>query len=657
MKEYEERIPAEEQAMIDGDAASAPMKTWLVPEVYSMDRLLEDRFRDAILRQVNESLVRGELSAALGEAVVSPRVTAAQLRTGRIDYWRLNRTDFLADVGVQARLVLEKGGQDLEEERAFCLSLWFTTDEGFSFEARGVAREENRPDRAFRRLDSHLVPILTREETEADAERLWETLLPGADAPAERTAERLASAMGLSVRSLRLHGAGDTKAALFFREADVPVQPEKGPGEADVPPPVPVRVGAGTIVLNTAAAHPSGLALEILHECVHYEWHLLFYRLQRLLSTRAAELPCRKVQNSTGRPPRNPLRWIEKQAREGAMALLLPRSRVVERARRLYQEASAHPSLNGYQNHDGFRWDRVIDGIRGEYASSGQDLRRSTVRRRLVSLGFTAAGGAANYVDGRWITPFAFAPEHCAEGTATFVIRRREMMELYRRDRLFREQMAAGDFVWVDGHVCLNDSQYLRPGRKGVCLTPWANAHVDACCLRFGRKYLEGRDLPLLLFGRLDSSEDYNRRYNEYLDRRMSLTARERAEKRDRLMRSLPNDFCDALRYLMENRDGGKVTIEELAAAAQVSRKTVERYRREERCAYQEDKVIAICIALHLPPWLSRTLLEKARITVRSHGPRGYCGEILDCCFMDSVDDVQRYLEENGYPKLKLQDA
>ena len=107
----------------------------------------------------------------------------------------------------------------------------------------------------------------------------------------------------------------------------------------------------------------------------------------------------------------------------------------------------------------------------------------------------------------------------------------------------------------------------------------------------------------------------------------------------------------------MENRDGGKITIEELAAAAQVSRKTIERYRKEDQRAYQEDKVVAICIALHLPPWLSRTLLDKARITVRNHGPRGHYGEILDCCFMDSVGDVQRYLEENGYPKLDLQDS
>lgn len=656
MREYEDWIAEEEAAAAAADEASAPMKTWLVPEVYGMGRLLEDRFRDEILRRMNEYLVRGELSALLREPVVSERITSPQLRPGRIDYWRLNRTDFLADVGLTARLTLDRQGRDVVEDRAFCLTLWFNTDEGFRFEAQEISREEDRPERAFRRLDDHLVPILNRDETEADAEQLWETLLPGAVTPAERTAEALASALGLSVRSLRLAGEAGTKAALFFRDGQVLVQPDKERGAEGVPPPVPVPVAAGTIVLNTAVRHPEGASLDVLHECVHYEWHLLFYRLQRLASTRAEEIPCRRVQNSTGRPPRNPLRWIEKHAREGALALLLPRSRILERARRLYQEASAWPLANGYLNHDGFRWDRVVDGILNEYSASAHGVCRSTVRRRLVSLGITAARGAANYVDGRWITPFAFAPEHSEQRNDTYVIRRREMMDLYRRDPAFRGQMSAGDFVWVDGHVCLNDSQYLRREKNGACLTPWANAHVDACCLRFGREYLKGRE-SVLLFGRLNSSEEYNRQYNEYLDRRMSLTSRQRAEKRDRLMRSLPNAFCDALRYLMENRDGGKITIEELAAAAQVSRKTIERYRKEDQRAYQEDKVIAICIALHLPPWLSRTLLDKARITVRNHGPRGYYGEILDCCFMDSVGDVQRYLEENGYPKLNLQDS
>ena len=67
--------------------------------------------------------------------------------------------------------------------------------------------------------------------------------------------------------------------------------------------------------------------------------------------------------------------------------------------------------------------------------------------------------------------------------------------------------------------------------------------------------------------------------------------------------------------------------------------------------------IVALCIALHLPPWLSRLMLDKAGFSVRSYGPRGHYGEILDCCFMDTIPEVQDYLRSAGYPELRLQEA
>jgi hypothetical protein len=70
--------------------------------------------------------------------------------------------------------------------------------------------------------------------------------------------------------------------------------------------------------------------------------------------------------------------------------------------------------------------------------------------------------------------------------------------------------------------------------------------------------------------------------------------------------------------------------------------------------SYNPDAAVAVCLALHLPPWLSRVLLNKAGILVQNYGPKGHFGEILDCCFMDSVPEVQEYLKKAGYPPLKL---
>ena len=356
----------------------------------------------------------------------------------------------------------------------------------------------------------------------------------------------------------------------------------------------------------------------------------------------------KKVQSSLERRPADPLRWMEQQADLGAVALLLPLGVMRSRAWRLYQEASAFPARNGYFNHPGFRWERVIRTVSDEY-----DVSRTMVRRRLVMLGHPAAKGAVNFVDGRYITPFAFTEEYSGDGTDTLVISRKDMAGLYHRSRPFRELLETGSFLWADGHVCLNDPQYLRRTEKGLALTPWANAHADACCLRFGLVRLKERE-TVLIFGSLNSSGEYNRHYNEYLDRRMSMTAAQLAEKRDRLMQALPNDYPDALCYLMENADGGPVTVEQLAASAQVSPRTIQRYRTKMQSSYNPDAAVAVCLALHLPPWLSRVLLNKAGILVQNYGPKGHFGEILDCCFMDSVPEVQEYLKKAGYPPLKL---
>ena len=645
IRDMEEEMPEE----------AGPCKTWTIPRVRDFESLLRERFFPDILAQMNEYLCRGDLSAALETPVVSRHISPAACRLTSCDCYRLNRTDFLADLLLRVELTLQEKGRDVTENRAFCLTLWFSTgEEGFTFETEGICRAENRPERSLIPLDRHLVPRLHREEVENEAERMLEAWLPGVP-PEGRTAEKLAAALGLQLRSLRLHGRKGVRAMLLFRDAEVAVQPEMAPGEEEVPPPRPVRVEANTVILNTAERHWDGLPLDIFHECIHAEWHLLFYRLQKLLTTCDGDVPVRRVQNSTGKRPADPLHWMEQHARQGALALLLPRRTTLETARRRFQAASADPSPGQYYNHAGFRWKKVIEGIQADLSNAGEIVALAVVRRRLVSLGFLSARGAVNYVDGRYITPFAFTAEYSEKGRETFVICRREMMELYRRSRPFREQMSRGDFAFVDGHVCLNDAEYVRKTRKGTRLTAWANAHVDVCCLPFDREYIRDRE-SILLFGALESSEEYNRAYNRYLDRRMTRTAEQRAARRNELMRGMPNNFSDALRYVMENRDGGRVTVEELAADAQVSTRTIERYRRADQPAYQEDKLIALCIALHLPPWLSRALLGKARVIVTSHGPRGYVGEILDCCFMDTVDEVQTYLEENGYPRLRLQD-
>ena len=633
------------------DEARSPVQAWLMPVVDDIERCIRERFFTRILQVMNEKLVNGDLSLLLGRTAVSERITAREMEIGGISCWRLNRTDFLADIDVTVGLTVEEWGKDVSGRFGFCLGLWFCTEEGFEFKVQELHLLKDRPERSFWKLDRHLVPILRDDEIETGAERIRDNLLPDVKEMKERTARALAEKMGLEVREMNLHCQNHTRSILFFRDGNVFVQEEKFTGETEFSLPVSRSVAANTIVINKAARSECR-DLDILHECIHYEWHLLFYRLQKLMSTSPQEIRYTPVRNTVGRPNADPLRFMEHQARGGSIALLLPQNRVRLKAWRLFREAGASPSVNEYLNHPGFRWDRVIRRLADEYG-----VPCTTLRRRLVQLGYPAAKGAVNFIDGRYITPFTFTEELSSEGQATLVIGRKALADLYHRSSEFRQLMSRGDFVYADGHVCLVDSQFLKPTKEGARLTPWANAHADACCLRFEKVWLKENEESVWLFGTLNSSRDYVREYDRFLDRRLSLTARERLARRNLLMASIPAAFPEALLYLMENRDEGRISVEELAALARVSERTLYRYRSNENVRYDPDIVVAICIALHLPPWLSRLMLDKAGFPVKNCGPRGHYGEILDCCFMDTVPEVQDYLSTAGYPELKLQET
>ena len=646
--------PVAEMLRAKADEARCPTQTWLMPVLTDINHCIKSRYFTPILQEMNRRLVDGNLSELLGRAVVSERIAAKDLEIGEIACWRLNRTDFLADIDLDVDLTAEEDGRDLPRRVKFCLTLWFCTEEGFSFEVQELHLAANKPDRSFWKLDRYLVPILRNDEIEAGADSLWANHLPEAKNPKERFAPALAEKLNLTIVKLPLYCQNHTKSILFFQDGTVSVHAEVDPGETDAPLSVPREIKAGTIVLNTnARSRFRGQSLDIYHECIHYEWHLLFYRLQKLMTTNPQEIRYTTVRSSGSRPSSTSLRQMEHHADLGSKALLLPLDLIRPRAWRLYQQASASPSVNGYQNHPGFRWERVILRLADEY----NDAPRTEIRARLVGMGHTSAKGAVNFIDGKYITPFAFTEEHTSRRGATLVISRKATADLYHRNGEFRQFMSRGEYVWADGHVCINNPQYLRATDEGARLTPWANAHADTCCIRFEQVWLPESEEYVWLFGTLNSSEDYNREYNHYLSRRTDLSARQQLELRNRLMQSMPVSFPDALVYLMENRAEGAITVEKLAAAAQVSTKTIQRYRNDLSASYHPDAVVAICIALHLPPWLSRVLLDKAGIAVRSYGPRGYYGEILDCYYMDTIPQIQKYLESSGYPKLKLQET
>ena len=132
----EDQDPVAEMLRMKADEARSPSRTWLMPVVDTIDRCIRERFCSRILQEMNDRLVNGELSLLLGRAVISERIAPRDMEIGGVSCWRLNRTDFLADIDMTLGLTVEEKGRDVSGRYGFCLGLWFCTEDGFEFEVQ-----------------------------------------------------------------------------------------------------------------------------------------------------------------------------------------------------------------------------------------------------------------------------------------------------------------------------------------------------------------------------------------------------------------------------------------------------------------------------------------------------------------------------------------
>lgn len=568
--------------------------------------------------------VEGALAQWLGQE----GITFQACRLSHMCFWRRDAHSLLAEVFVSLRLPGADGGCI---RIAYC-ELWVDLCEGMSFSAGECGDLKDRPQREFLPMSEYLVPVMSREEIEKQAEELLLRHCPEHfTQPRGRYAQTLARRMGLQVMWLPLHQRGRTRSILFFRPGRVMIAgSDDGQALLRV-----VRIPAGTILINTNAVQRDQCQLEILHECIHYEWHWMFFRLQEMQHSdlrgmkRRGGINAREAQSK-------PLAWMEWQARRGSLALMMPRETILPMVSRL----SAR--LMGSPHHAGRRYDWICRSI-----AAAQDWPRFRVRARLIQLGHVEAKGALNYVDGAYIEPFAFRRDN-GEGACSFVIDRQGVLELYDRDEHFRAMLTEGGWVYADGHVCRSGEAFVRRTDRGLRLTPWANAHVDQCCLRFILRYESDGQAEYAL-GEMNCDEEYNRRYFEYAGPEQ--TAGHALAEMAGLLEALPSSFPAALTFLMRR---ARVTIEQLEERACISARTISRLRTEERGEYALDQVIALCIALHLPPWLSREMLQRAGFALRRTGRHLALQCALDCMFMDEVEAVQCFLQAAGHARLKL---
>ena len=133
--------------------------------------------------------------------------------------------------------------------------------------------------------------------------------------------------------------------------------------------------------------------------------------------------------------------------------------------------------------------------------------------------------------------------------------------------------------------------------------------------------------------------------YYHIIDPEGTLPEIERAKKEAEVLNDMPNSFPKALCYVMKLSG---FTKEALAYESKVSESTIGRYRTGKVKHYSEKNVVALCVAMHLPPWLSFELIAKAGFSLAATREQQAYLMVLSCRYMRSVDEVNDYLRERG---------
>ena len=405
-----------------------------------------------------------------------------------------------------------------------------------------------------------------------------------------------------------------------------------------------VRIPGNTIVINPdACCDARGLVIPekineaIVHECLHYDWHQLFYLGQKLYNENFCCISCTQsgmqisekidavYQKAQSPDPDDaleaqsrvfsPIDLAEWQAAKLTPCVLMPGSMAISKIDALYAELKKR-----------YPEKRPIE-ITGQVVLKLADffgVSRQMAKLRMIDLGYPEALGVLNYVNNRYVPPYSFQAGAITKGQ-TFTLSLEQLLDLYEESRDFRQVMDSGRYIYADGFVCLMDARYIRfdepqIGEPSVHLTEYALGHTDECCLVFSfKRGSRPARCPDDTFHWEEPDGEtklaFEKKYNALIREadRNFIKAEEQARKFKLDLYPLNWEdlsFSEALCQLMLWRN---LSVESIVAKTGLKRHKIIGYRNQHAADSPTiEELIAICIALSLPISLQEDLFQKA---------------------------------------------
>lgn len=396
-------------------------------------------------------------------------------------------------------------------------------------------------------------------------------------------------------------------------------------------------IDPGTIVLNLEILKQTGARNSTTaHEGTHSMLGHYFFLLQRMHGHDYCSYMCKRVSGPQDNDQSSPIERMEIQANTFPRYLLIPEKNGRERAARLLEY------YGGIRNLETMR--KMVDDLAEYYGTT-----KTIARSRLMDFGYNEARGILRAVNGNVVPAYLSTLSE----NETYTISELEALQEYTSNEGFRTVINSGLYLYVpeNGCYCLNTGKFLYFDHAGrPHLRRYAREHMSECCLVFWAEY--GNAFSRFVNGVLQkgSSVGRGRRKIRYVNEKggspateAGLLLRKQIEAQMLEAAKYQKTFNDMTIELMESHS---VTVGKLADETGLSEDTIKNLRNRPNIIFPIQEIVAVCIALHLPPAVSMEYIRISPSKFQTTLEMKLYEYALSQWYMYSVAEVNRMLVE-----------
>ena len=519
-------------------------------------------------------------------------------------------------------------------------------------------------------LNRSLLPYLYVKDADDVAEQFLREYCPAAlEEPMRLPAVEVAANMGLEIYSAPLKD--NICGKIYFDPATVTIY-KKYP----LPDLTETNISAGTILVNSPLFYKNNagtLSNTIIHECVHWKWHRLFFEMKKLLTKDPVSMPYKESGSSNkSRSKAAEIDWIEWQANELAPKILMPASMT----RKYIKDKFAALRQTTHENvRDAEIFQQTIASTAAFF-----NVSKSSAKLRAAELGFEQANGVFVYVDDKYIKPFSF-DKNALGKNETFVIDSVSAAKLVIDSPDLYALFLANKIVFVNNMLCINNEKYIQYDKEGFpSMTRYALDHADECCLVFKheRKYDRAYDDSYGNLGFLcreisaDFFVEFDVKKETYEEIKKKLSDEENKKDKDNdneakiikeVMSSiteledtfdkLPGSLSKTIDYHIRRKG---YTANQLNERTQLSEQFISNLRNNKVRNIKLQTLMKLFVGLNLAPDFCLDLMEKAGVSF----PKTKEGRFFRWLVMEHTNETvmqwQRYLDAAGIKNFRLYD-